>query len=136
MATPDRKNTPFLLLRTPRTGAYLGRRLRMQVNMNETKDENISNISLPKGVETPKPVNTPGYTIPGDNEDDRVHMEERLHSFLTRLVDQPDEIVEMLSHAQYTTWDSFVMMDVDEIPELTFPCQRDRYAYPLDPGVL
>ena len=96
----------------------------MQVNMNETEDDNMSDILSPKGVETPKPMNTPGYTVPGHNEDDRVHMEERLHRFLTRLVDQPDEIVEMLSHAQYTMWDSFVMMDVDEIPELTFPCWR------------
>ena len=76
MATPDRKNTPFLLLRTPRTGAYLGRRLRMQVNMNKTEDNNISDISSPRGVETPKPMNTPGYTVPGDDEDDRVQMEE------------------------------------------------------------
>ena len=41
MATPDRKKTPFLLLRTPRTGAYLGERLRMQVNSGEIEDNNI-----------------------------------------------------------------------------------------------
>ena len=121
MATPDRKNTPFLLLRTPRTGAYLGRRLRMQVNMGKTKDDNISDILLPKGVETPKPMKTPGYSVPEQEEDDRVHMEDCLQRFLVRLIDQPDEILEMLSHAQYTTWDSFTMMDVDEIPGLTFP---------------
>ena len=124
MATPDRRNTPFLLLRTPRTGAYLGWRLRMQVNMNRTEDDNISDISLPRGVETPRPRNTPGYTVPNEDEDDRVQMEERLHKFLTRLIDQPEEIVEMLSHAQYTTWDTFIMMDVDKIPNLTIPGQR------------
>ena len=121
MATPDRRNTPFLSLRTPRTGEYLGRRLRMQVNTDGTEDDNISDISSPRGVETPRPRNTPGYTVPDEGEDDRVQMEERLHKFLLRLIYQPEEIVEMLSHAQYTTWDTFIMMDVDEIPNLTIP---------------
>ena len=73
MATPDRKKIPFLLLRTPRIGAYLGKRLRMQVNTGDTKDNNISDISSPKGVETPKPMETPRYS-----ENDRIHMEEQL----------------------------------------------------------
>ena len=120
MATPDRRNTPFLSLRTPRTGEYLGRRVRMQVNTDGTEDDNISKISSPRGVETPRP----GYTAPDENEDDRDQMEEQLHNFFLRLVYQPEEILEMLSHAQYTTWDTFMMMDVDEIPELTFPCWR------------
>ena len=120
MATPDRKNTPFLSLRTPRTGEYLGRRVRMQVNTDGTEDDNISEISLPRGVETPRP----GYTAPDENEDDRDQMEEQLHNFFLRLVYQPEEILEMLTHAQYTTWDTFMMMDVDEIPNLTIPGRR------------
>ena len=76
MATPDRKKTPFLLLRTPRTGAYLGRRLRMQVNMGKTKDNNTSDILSPKGVETPKPMETPRYNVPEQEEDDGIHMED------------------------------------------------------------
>ena len=63
MATPDRKKTPFLLLRTPRTGAYLGESLRIQINLGETENNNISNISSPKGVETPKSMETPRYSV-------------------------------------------------------------------------
>ena len=69
----------------------------------------------------PKPMETPRYSVPEQEEDDGVHMEDQLQRFLVRLIDQPDEILEMLSHAQCTTWDSFMMMDVDEIPGLTFP---------------
>ena len=51
-------------------------------------------------------------------------MEERLQGFISRLIDQPEEILAMLSHAQYTTWDSFMMMDIDKIPGLTYPWRR------------
>ena len=82
MATPDRKKTPFLLLRTPRTGAYLGRRLRIQVNTGDTKDNNISDILSPKGVEMPKPMEMPRYSV-CEQEDNEIHMEEQIQGFIS-----------------------------------------------------
>ena len=54
METSDRKVTPFLSLRTLRTRAYLGERLRMQANSGETENNDISDTSIPKPMETPR----------------------------------------------------------------------------------
>ena len=48
----------------------------MQVNTGKTKDNNISDILLPKGVEMPKPMQTPRYSVPEQEEDGGVHMED------------------------------------------------------------
>ena len=115
--TPNGKANPFLSLRTPRTGAYLGEQVRMDVNAGSAEDDDIP----PKAVETPK-----GGTPKQENNGPA--LEDQLRDLTCRLADQPSEMLMMSSHAQCDTWESFTMMDIDKIPGLTHPDGRGPVA--------
>ena len=49
-----------------------GRKLaakRLEWNSEENKDDNISDISSPKGVDTPKPMEMPRYSVQKQEND-------------------------------------------------------------------
>ena len=77
METPDRKVNPFLSLRTPRTGAYLGEQVRMNVKTGSTgDDDNISEMLQP-----PRPADAPTHSLP-KQENDELAMEEQLRNLI------------------------------------------------------
>ena len=96
METPDRKATPFLSLRTPRTAAYLGSRIRMVDDTESGEDSD----SPPAGDDIPpKPVETPPKGDKKRQEKKGPAMEDRLTDLTCRLVDEPSETLKMSSDA-------------------------------------